>query len=604
MTRALLLLAACALLVPAVPAETPAPPRAPARPPGGADLVIVNGKVWTVDRAHPEAQAIAVVQDRIAAVGTNKEVRRWIGPKTRQVDALGKTVLPGLIDSHVHFSTGGFEISGVQLRDAATPEEFARRIGEHAKRLPQGEWMLGGTWDHELWGGRLPTREWIDPLTPDHPVFVSRYDGHMALANGAALRLAGITRATPTPPGGTIVKDAHGEPTGLLKDAAMDLVQRAIPEPTEEQLTRAIRAGLAEARRLGVTGFHDMSSAESGFLGGTAAGQPGLAEIPRLRSAEEIRIYQKLAARGELTARVYAVTPIQQWEAPVRTGVAAGFGNAWVRVGALKGYVDGSLGSTTALFYEPFRDDPSTSGLLSGMMFPEGTMLARMAGGDRAGLQLCIHAIGDKANRMILDLFEEVAKKNGVDARSRRFRVEHAQHIRPGDFATFAALGVIASMQPYHAIDDGRWAEKRIGSERCKTTYAFRTLLDHKVRLAFGSDWTVAPLDPLAGLYAAVTRRTLDGKNPGGWYPEQKITLAEAIEAYTLGSAYAEFAEAEKGTITPGKLADLVVLDTDLFRVAPERIREAKVRMTIVGGRVVYEAAAAPAKPRKATRRG
>ncbi len=557
---------------------------------GVADLVVLNGKVWTVDPAWPRAEAVAVVGDRIVAVGTNEDIRKWTGPNTKTVDAQGKTVLPGLIDSHVHFSTGGFEISGVHLRDAATPEEFTRRIGEHAKKLSKGEWMLGGTWDHELWGGKLPTREWIDKVTPDHPVFVSRYDGHMALANSAALRLAGVTRDTPTPAGGTIVKDAKGEPTGLMKDAAMDLVQRAIPEPTEEQLTRAILAGLAEARRLGVTGFHDMSSAESGFLGGEAAGQPGLVDIPRLRSAEEIRVYQKLAARGELTARVYAVTPIQQWEAPARTGVAAGFGNEWVRVGGLKGYVDGSLGSTTAYFYEPFSDDPSTSGLLSGMMFPEGNMLRMTLGGDRAGLQLCIHAIGDKANRIILDTFEEVARKNGVDAKARRFRVEHAQHIRPGDFEKFAKLGVVASMQPYHAIDDGRWAEKRIGRERCKTTYAFRTLLDRGVKLAFGSDWTVAPLDPMSGIYAAVTRRTLDGKNPGGWFPEQKITLTEAIEAYTMGGAYAEFREHELGSLTPGKLADIVVLDADLFAIAPEKIKDVKVTRTIVGGRVVYEA--------------
>jgi len=557
---------------------------------GGADLVVTNGKVWTVDPARPRAEAIAVVGDRIVAVGTNEEIRKWAGPHTRTVDAQGKTVLPGLIDSHVHFSTGGFEISGVQLRDAVTPEEFARRVGEHAKKLPKGEWMLGGTWDHELWGGKLPTREWIDKLTPDHPVFVSRYDGHMALANSVALRLAGVSRDTPTPAGGTIVKDANGEPTGLMKDAAMDLVQRAIPEPTEEQLTRAILAGLAEARRLGVTGFHDMSSAESGFLGGEQAGKPGLADIPRLRSAEEIRIYLKLAARGELTARVYAVTPIQQWEAPARTGIAAAFGNEWVRVGGLKGYVDGSLGSTTAYFYEPFTDDPSTSGLLSGMMFPEGNMLRMTLGGDRVGLQLCIHAIGDKANRMILDIFEEVAKKNGVDAKSRRFRIEHAQHISPGDFEKFAKLGVIASMQPFHAIDDGRWAEKRIGRERCKTTYAFRTLLDSGVKLAFGSDWTVAPLDPMQGIYAAVTRRTLDGKNPGGWFPEQKITLAEAIEAYTINAAYAEFREDELGSLTPGKLADIVILDSDLFAIPPEKIKGVKVTGTIVGGRVVYEA--------------
>lgn len=561
--------------------------RAP-RPP--ADLVIINGNAWTVDPARSRAEAVAIVGDRIVAVGTNDEVYRWIGEATRTINAKGGNVLPGFIDSHVHFSSGGFEISGVQLRDAASREEFARRIREHARNLPRGEWILGGTWDHELWGGTLPTREWIDRHTPNHPVFVSRYDGHMALANSVALKLAGVTRDTPTPAGGTIVKDARGEPTGLMKDAAMDLVHRAIPAPTEERLTRAIHAALDQARRLGVTGIHDMSSAESGFLGGEFAGQPGLPVIPAMRSAQELRVYQKLAARGELTTRVYAVTPIQQWEAPARTGIIQGFGNAWLRAGALKGYADGSLGSTTALFYEPFSDEPSTSGLLSAMMLPEGNMLRMAQGADQAGLHLCIHAIGDKANRLILEIYEQVARRNGGSPHSRRFRIEHAQHIHPDDFVRFARLGVIASMQPYHAIDDGRWAEKRIGHERCKTTYAFRTFLDHKVRLAFGSDWTVAPLDPLLGIYAAVTRRTLDDRNPGGWFPEQKITLAEAIEAYTMGSAYAEFAENEKGSLAPGKLADIVILDSDLFALPAEKIRDARVQFTIVGGKVVYEA--------------
>jgi len=553
------LLATLSLLL-ALPmlAQTPAMNPHPA-----ADLVILNGKVWTVDPAHPRAEAVAIVGERIAAVGTTAEIRSWVGPATRTINANGKSVLPGFIDVHVHFSSGGAEISGVQLHDAATPAEFARRIGEHARRLPKGEWILGGTWDHELWGGTLPTHEWIDKLTPDNPVFVSRYDGHMALANSLALRLAGVTRETPTPPGGTIVKDAQGNPTGLLKDAAMAPVERVIPEPTEEQRLRAIRAAMAEARRFGVTGIHDISS------------------------TEDVRAYQKLAARGELTLRVYCITPIQQWEAPARAGILASFGNQWIHLGALKGFADGSLGSTTALFFEPYNDAPETSGLLNAMMFPEGNMLKMALGADPAGLQLAIHAIGDKANRIILDIYAEVERQDG--RRERRLRIEHAQHVRPQDFADFARLGVIASVQPYHAIDDGRWAEKRIGHERCKTTYAFRTFLDRGVRLAFGSDWTVAPLNPLLGLYAAVTRATLDGKNPGGWFPEQKISLAEAIEAYTMGSAYAEFRENEKGSLAPGKLADVVVLDADLFAIPPEKIRDVKVRATLVGGKIVYE---------------
>ncbi len=532
-----------------------------------ADFVILHGHVWTVDRGHPQAEAIAIQGSRIAAVGSDAEISRWIGPATKKIDAQGKSVLPGFIDAHVHFSSGGGEISSVHLRDAATPQEFARRIGEHARKLSKGEWMLGGTWDHELWGGTpLPSHDWIDSQTPATPVFVSRYDGHMALANGLALRLAGITRETKDPPGGTIVRDKEGNPTGLLKDAAMNLVDRVIPPPSDDQLLRMIRAAMAEARRFGVTSIHDISH------------------------TEEVRAYQTLAARGELTLRIYCITPLPQCQAPATTGLRAGFGNDWIHLGALKGFADGSLGSTTALFEQPYTDAPETSGLPNEMMLPEGNMLKMALGADKAGLQLAVHAIGDKANRIMLDVYTEVAKQNGPRD-DRRWRIEHAQHLRPEDFARFAQLGVIASAQPYHAIDDGRWAEKRIGHERCKTTYAFRTLLGHGVRLAFGSDWTVAPINPMLGVYAAVTRATLDGKNPNGWFPEQKLTLPEAIEAYTMGSAYAEFREKEKGSLAPGKLADVVILDTDLFSVAPEKIKDAAVRYTIVGGAIVYEAA-------------
>lgn len=540
--------------------------RANAQEPSFADLVITHGHVWTVDPQHPRAEALAIHGGRIIAVGSDTEIAKWIGPATKKIDAQGKSVLPGFIDAHVHFSSGGGEISSVHLRDANTPQEFARRIGEQAKKLPQSEWMLGGTWDHELWGGTpLPSHDWVDSLTPDNPIFVTRYDGHMAMANALALRLAGITRETKDPPGGTIVRDKDGNPTGLLKDAAMDLVYRVIPSPSEEQLLRMIHAAMDEARRFGVTSIHDISS------------------------TADVRAYQTLAARGELTLRIYCITPLPQWEAPATAGIRAGFGNDWIHLGALKGFADGSLGSTTALFEQPYNDAPETSGLPNEMMLPEGNMLKMALGADKAGLQLAVHAIGDKANRIMLDVYTEVAKQNGART-DRRWRIEHAQHLRPDDFARFTQLGVIASVQPYHAIDDGRWAEKRIGRERAKTTYAFRTFLDHGVRLAFGSDWTVAPLNPMLGLYAAVTRQTLDGKNPGGWFPEQKLTLEEAIQAYTLGSAFAEFREKEKGSLTPGKLADVVVLDSDLLALAPEKIKDAVVRYTIAGGKVVYQA--------------
>jgi hypothetical protein len=411
----------------------------------------------------------------------------------------------------------------------------------------------------------MPTREWIDGVTPDNPAWLDRYDGHMGLANSAALKLAGVDRNTPDPPGGTILRDASGNPTGALKDAAAGLIYKVIPAPTEEHLTRATRAGLEEARRYGVTSVQDISH------------------------AAEMRVYQKLLAAGELTVRVYGILPIEGYLAPAGTGVMAGFGGDWIRTGALKGFADGSLGSTTALLFEPYNDAPQSHGLFNAMMLPEGHMLQMAQPADAAGLQLAIHAIGDRANHEILALYEEIVKRNGSGPpQGRRWRIEHVQHLRASDYDTFARLGVIASMQPYHAIDDGRWAEKRIGHERAKSSYAWRSLLDHHAKLAFGTDWPVAPLNPLLGLYAAVTRATLDGKHPQGWIPEQKITLAEAIEAYTLGSAYAEFTDTQKGSLIPGKLADVLILDADLFAIAPEKIKDVKVVTTIVGGKVVY----------------
>jgi predicted amidohydrolase YtcJ len=425
--------------------------------------------------------------------------------------------------------------------------------------------VLGGTWDDQAFERpRLPTRHDLDALTPETPVFVDRYDGHMALANGLALRLAGITRETQAPPGGEIVRDAAGEPTGVLKDAAMGLVARVVPPPSPESRLQAIRAGLKHAASLGVTSVQDMGPAPA-----------------------DVAAYAELLERGELTVRVSAAPTVLRWEEQARLGLRRAFGSPWLRLGALKGFADGSLGSTTAFFFDPYTDAPGTSGLLSDEMQPVEAMRDRLVGADAAGLQLCLHAIGDRAVSIVLGLYEDVLARNGP--RDRRWRIEHAQHVAAGDFARFAALGVIASVQPYHAVDDGRWAESRIGPERAKGTYAFRSFLDAGVRLALGTDWYVAPLDPMETLHAAVTRATLDGKRPGGWVKEQRITLAEAVAAYTAGAAFAEFQEKEKGTLSAGKLADLVILGEDPFAVAPERIREVRVVTTIVGGKVVYE---------------
>lgn len=530
-----------------------------------ADVVLLNGTVWTGSPALGWAEAVAARGEEILAVGENREIRNYVGRRTRVIDGTGKLVLPGFIDSHTHFLDGGFSLLGVQLRDAKSREEFVARIEEKARELGRGEWILNGDWDHQqFYPPELPHREWVDDVTPDNPICVNRHDGHMVLVNSLALRLAGITRDTVSPPGGEILRDpATGEPTGILKDAAIDLITRVIPEPSFEDRVKAAKAALREAASFGVTSVHDMADVDN------------------------FEVYQALLKEKQLSCRIFLYIPITEVELFARLRLKTPFGNDWLRIGGLKGFVDGSLGSSTALFFEPYSDDPQRTGLLHSQMFPEGIMARRIASADEAGLQVAIHAIGDRANALILDIFEKILRSRGE--RDRRWRVEHAQHLRPEDIRRMAQLGILASVQPYHAIDDGRWAEEKIGLERCRTSYAFRSLLDAGVRLTCGSDWSVAPLNPLTGIYAAVTRRTLDGKHPDGWFPEQKITLEEALRGYTVNGAYAEFAEHRKGTIEAGKLADLVVLDRNLFTLSPEDILEASVVMTMVGGKIVYE---------------
>ena len=532
----------------------------------GADLIVVNAKVRTMDPSRPTAEAVAIGANRITHVGSNAEARQMAVRHTQIIDAKGGLVLPGFNDAHVHFLSGGFQLKGLDLRDAATPEEFARRIGEFAKKLPAGRWITGGMWDHELWpGAPLPTKDMIDAATANTPVFVSRLDGHMALANSVALKLAGVGVDTKDPPGGTIVRDPRtGEATGILKDAAMSFVSAKIPEPARAEKLEAAEAATDHAARLGVTSVQDMSA------------------------GRDVGIYQELLQRGQLKTRIYAVSPLTQWERLANTGVRAGFGDDMLRIGGLKGFSDGSLGSSTAWFLEAYEGAGDNFGLPADEMFPEGAMLERVRSADRAGLQVMVHAIGDRANDAMLSIFEQASRGNGE--RDRRFRIEHAQHLRLGDIPRLARGRVIASMQPYHVADDGRWAEKRIGRKRLRGTYAFRSLLDAGAMLAFGSDWTVAPLDPMQGIAAAVTRQTLDGKNPNGWVPEQKITVEEAVRAYTVGSAYAEFEERVKGTITAGKLADIVLLSQDIFAIPPTEIAKTKVLWTIMDGKVVYNA--------------
>jgi len=535
-----------------------------------ADAAYLNGSVWTGVPGADRAEAIAVARGRIIAVGANGDVEALANDATNVVDLDGAFVVPGFIDNHTHFLSGGFALASVQLRDAASPEDFKERIADFAAGLPEGRWIRQGDWDHEKWGGELPRKEWIDEATPDNPVLVTRLDGHMALANSLAIELAGVSAETPDPPGGEIVRDENGEPAGVFKDTAMALITAVIPPPTDEEYDEALAAAMAHALARGVTQIHDMSEGRGDW--------------------SSLAAFRRARARGALGMRVYSFIHLSDW-ARVKDYVAEhGRGDDWLRWGGVKAYTDGSLGSTTALFYEPYDDAQETSGLF----FEDPDKLKGwIKSADAAGLHVTVHAIGDRANDWLLDAFKETAAENGPfqgPLPDRRFRIEHAQHLSEQAIARFGSLGVIASMQPYHAIDDGRWAEKRIGPERIKRTYAFRSLLDAGAPLTFGSDWTVAPIGPLQGIYAAVTRRTLDGANPDGWVPEQKISVEDALIAYTRANAYAGYQEDILGTIEAGKLADFVVLSDDLFEIDPLDIPSVRVQRTVIGGEDKYVA--------------
>lgn len=526
-----------------------------------ADLVVNNARIWTGNATRPWAQALAVKGDRIVAIGSGAEVAKLTTSATQVVNADGQFVVPGFIDSHVHFVTAGAQLAGVQLRDAKTPAEFIARIKAFARTLPAGTWIEGGNWDHQNWGGDLPRSEWIDSVTPAHPVWISRLDGHMALANGAAMKAAGVTRDTREVDGGAIVRDAAGNPSGIFKDNAQSVIDRVVPDWTADTRDRSLAAAMQFVASKGVTSVHNMGS------------------------WADLATFERAHKAGTLRTRIYAAVPLSSWEKLRDTVAARGHGDEWLRIGGLKAFVDGSLGSHTAAMFEAFSDLPSDSGLL--VETPED-LYKMTSGADKAGLQVLVHAIGDRAINLQLNIFERVSKENG--SRDRRFRIEHAQHIAPRDIGRFARLGVIPSMQPYHAIDDGRWAEKVIGHERAKTTYAFRSLVDAGAQPAFGSDWFVAPPTPLEGIYAAVTRRTLDDKNPGGWIPEQKITVEEALRAYTMNAARASFDEGNRGSLERGKLADFVIIDRDLTKIPQEEIRDARIVRTVVGGRTVFSA--------------
>lgn len=530
-------------------------------PGANAPSMAIFGTIWTGDSAAPEVRAMAVRGEEIVALGDSTRIAAMVGPNTRILMVGSGLIVPGFADDHVHLTDAGAQLGYVELRDAGSPAEFTRRIKDYAATLSPGQWILGGNWDHERWSGSpLPRKEWIDSVTPNNPVFVQRLDGHMGLANSAALALAKLSRESPDITGGTIVRDALGEPTGVLKDEAMGPMFAVIPPPTAEQIDSAVAGAMRYANVRGITAVSAVSAP--------------WAEVAAVRRAR---------ANGTLSMRVALYPALGGWRAVADSVRANGIGDDWIRVAGVKGFVDGSLGSTTALFFEPYLDDSTSSGLLT---TPLDSLAHWIGSADSAGLQVAVHAIGDRANALLLDIYDSVATAHGN--RDRRFRIEHAQHLRVEDITRIARTGVIASMQPYHAADDGRWAWKRIRPAQLAGTYAFRSLLDAKAHLTFGSDWPVAPVDPLLGIWAAVTRQTLDGLNPGGWLPQQKITVDEALRAYTSSNAYAVFAEGRRGTLAVGKLADFAMIDRDIRKIPADSIKVARIRTTVVGGRIVF----------------
>lgn len=522
-----------------------------------ADKVYVNAHIWTGNFSNPTATVMAVQGDKIVYVGDDADAYRG-----EKIDLEGKLVLPGFTDNHTHFLSAGYSLSSVKLKDAMTPPEFINRIADFCRSKPGASWVLEGSWDHENWGGELPRREWVDSVSGDHPIFLSRYDGHMAFANSKAMELAGITAATVSPAGGVIVKDSQGKPTGIFKDAAMSLITRAIPEPTPEELDQYFDAAAKHAVARGVTHVVDMNS-----YGGWS----------------DMETYRRAYGTDRMIMRVYSFVPLATWQRLDSFVQKNGRGDDVLRWGGLKGYVDGSLGSTTAWFHKPYLDEPSSSGLTI-----TDTALIRqwVTGADKAGLHVAVHAIGDRANDFILSVYADVAKKNGD--RDRRFRVEHAQHLSHAAIENFGKQAVVASMHPYHLVDDGIWAGKRLGAARLKGTYAFKSLMEKGAVLSFGSDWPVAPIDPLLGIYAAVTRRTGDNKHPEGWYPEEKIAVEEAVRAYTYSNAIGSFLDGKTAVLKEGYYADFIVLDEDIFQISPEKIRDVRINRTIVNGKEVY----------------
>ncbi|HYL45559.1 MAG TPA: amidohydrolase [Candidatus Limnocylindrales bacterium] len=540
-----------------------------------ADLVLTNGKIYTLDSSHPWATALAGRGETIVAVADSEaEIKGWIGPKTRILDLQGKFAMPGFNDAHVHLASAGQAKLEVNLEGVPSLAEMQKRIRARLKDFQPGEWITGRGWDHTLWPDKtFPTRQELDAVSTDHPMFFYRVDGHVAIVNSRALAIAGITRATPDPPGGRILRDPQtGDPTGLLEeDAGMNLVFNRIPSISPVQRRRALELALDEAAQFGVTSVQDYSVRDA--PDGDNFGW------------DNFLVLQKMRAEGKLKVRVSEWLPFEL--SPARLQEMRRIGGTrdpWIKTGAVKAFLDGSLGSRTAAMLAPYSDEPDTSGILR--MDP-AALREKAIELDRAGVQLAFHAIGDRANRVALDTFAAVAASNGP--RDRRDRIEHAQIVAVEDLPRFASLGVIASIQPSHLLDDARWADGRLGLERVKGAYAWNTLERSGAHLAFGTDYPVESVNPLRGIYACVARQTPEGDPPGGWRPQERLSVEDCLRNYTVGSAYAEFEEQQKGTIAPGKLADIVIFSADITRIPAHELLTTSVETTIAGGRNVYQ---------------
>lgn len=534
-----------------------------------SETLFHNGRIITMNPAQPRAEAVLIRDGRVVAVGSNDELDAFKRSAARVIDLDGATMLPGLIDAHTHFVSGGLSLANVRLAGATTMTEMQRRVAEKVRMAPTGEWVVGRGWDDTKRTDRvaLPTKEELDEVSPEHPVYLGRADGHVGWANSLALQRAGIDRATPDPYGGRIVHDEQGEPTGILQETAKKLVENILPVPDEAARERALKLGLAEAAGYGITSIHDNAP------------------------AEDLALYTDFKERGELTLRVYGL--VRGWEVPqpflepmIAIGARTGFGDDWVRLGALKLSLDGTLGSRTAAMLAPYSDDMDNLGVFRISQAELDPIIERA---HRHRIQVALHAIGDAACKMALDSIERATK--AFHWPDHRHRIEHEQVITRHDMERFPQLGVIASLQPCHAITDLRWVESRVGPERIATSYAWQSFVQLGTHICLGTDWPVETLDPRVGFYESLTREELGGGPPGGRWPEEALTIEQTLKGYTLDSAFAEFAEHKKGSITPGKFADLAIFAQDPTAIEPRALLELETLATMIDGRAVYDKA-------------